>query len=223
MNQYIKMLEKIREDLGYLKLGGYLRKGDMASVIEDTLSSIAAVLSEDEDVNPDYIKLAKVAYDTVYQTMIDGEAKHGDEWLSKSIDHHKEHALGHAELNYVGDKSDKHTNNCLTRNAMILYLEAEQAGKKMKYRKKPVVIEAVQWTGLNLQEIKDFVGDKLKYEIYDAARQVGVAPPAVDMKIDTLEGEHIASKGDYIIKGIKGEFYPCKPDIFAKTYELVED
>jgi hypothetical protein len=93
----------------------------------------------------------------------------------------------------------------------------------MKYRKKPVIIEAVQWTGLNLQEIKDFVGDKLKYEIYDAAWQAGVAPPAVDMKIDTLEGEHIASKGDYIIKGIKGEFYPCKPDIFAKTYELVED
>lgn len=176
-----------------------------------------------KDVKPIYIELAQIAFDTVLQTMIDGEAKHGDEWLSKSIDYHKQHAYQHAELNYVGDKSDKHTNNCLTRNAMILYLEAKQAGKEMKYRKKPVIIEAVQWTGLNLQEIKDFVGDKLKYEIYDAARQAGVAPPAVDIKIDTLEGEHIASKGDYIIKGIKGEFYPCKPDIFAKTYELVED
>ena len=75
-----------------------------------------------KNVNPLYIKLAQIAFDTVLQTMQDGEAKHGDEWLSKSIDYHKLHALQHAELNYVGDKSDKHTNNGLTRNAMIKYL-----------------------------------------------------------------------------------------------------
>ena len=77
----------------------------------------------------------------------------------------------------------------------------------MRYRKKPVVIDAIQWTGNNLSEIQVFykpdgilVGD----EIY----------------INTLEGTMKASIGDFIIKGIKGEFYPCKPDIFEATYEL---
>ena len=91
----------------------------------------------------------------------------------------------------------------------------------MKYRKKPVVIEAIQWTGLNLQEVKSFVGDSLEYEIYDSAWMLGKAPLMVEMKIKTLEGDHICTKGDYIIKGVQGEFYPCKPDIFEKTYELV--
>lgn len=91
----------------------------------------------------------------------------------------------------------------------------------MKYRKKPVIIEAVQWTGLNLEEIKAFVGDALQYEIFDAAWKAGVAAPKVEMKIKTLEGEMNVSKGDYVIKGVNGEFYPCKPDVFEKTYELV--
>lgn len=78
-----------------------------------------------KDVNPLYIELAQIAFDTVLQTMIDGEKKHGDEWLNKSIDYHKQHALGHAELNCVGDKSDNHTNNGMTRNAMIKYLEGD--------------------------------------------------------------------------------------------------
>ena len=92
----------------------------------------------------------------------------------------------------------------------------------MKYRKKPVVIEAVQWNRWNLQEIKEFVGDSLVYEYYDAAWEVGQAPVRVDMKIKTLEGDMQVSVGDYIIKGVNGEFYPCKPDIFEQTYELVE-
>lgn len=92
-----------------------------------------------------------------------------------------------------------------------------------KYAKKPVVIEAVQWTGLNLNEVKEFVGDSLKYDIYDAAWQVGKGRPHVDMVIKTLEGDHIVSEKDYIIKGIKGEFYPCKPDIFEETYDLAEE
>jgi hypothetical protein len=76
-------------------------------------------------INPLYTKLAQIAYDTILQTMLEGEAKHGDEWLHKSIDYHKLHAYQHAEQNYIGDKSEKHTNNGLTRNAMILYLEGE--------------------------------------------------------------------------------------------------
>ena len=90
-----------------------------------------------------------------------------------------------------------------------------------KYRKKPVVIEAIQWTGLNLSEIKEFVGSALEYEIHDTAWEAGVGAPIIRMKIKTLEGVHIVSPGDYIIKGIKGEFYPCKPDIFVKTYDEV--
>ena len=87
------------------------------------------------------------------------------------------------------------------------------------YRKKPVVIEAVQWTGLNLEEIKSFVGRNLQYDIIDTAWEVGKGAPHVNMKIHTLEGDHECIKGDFIIKGVNGEFYPCKPDIFEKTYE----
>ena len=89
----------------------------------------------------------------------------------------------------------------------------------MKYRKKPIVIEAVQWNGRNLEEIKEFVGDPLIYEISDAAWKVGKGAPAVYIEIKTLEGNHICTEGDYIIKGVQGEFYPCKPDIFEQTYE----
>lgn len=88
-----------------------------------------------------------------------------------------------------------------------------------KYRKRPVVIEAIQWDGLNLSEVKSFVGDACKYDYYDAGYQAGVVSPSVDLFIHTLEGDMKCSKGDYIIKGVHGEFYPCKPDIFEKTYE----
>lgn len=92
----------------------------------------------------------------------------------------------------------------------------------MKVRKKPVEVEAVQWTGLNLEEIKAFVEESLIYDIIDTAWEVGKGRPRVFMKIKTLEGDMIVSEGDYIIKGISGEFYPCKPDIFKATYEEVE-
>ena len=76
-----------------------------------------------------------------------------------------------------------------------------------KYRKKPVVIEAIQWTGENLLEICNFTG-----------RCGGELLKNGEIYIDTLEGVHHASVGDFIIKGVNGEFYPCKPDIFGKTY-----
>jgi len=77
----------------------------------------------------------------------------------------------------------------------------------MKYRKKPVEIDAIQWTGDNRLEIFDFCN--MSY-INDQ-----------ELRIQTLEGSMIASVGDYIIKGVKGEFYPCKPDIFEMTYEKI--
>ena len=75
----------------------------------------------------------------------------------------------------------------------------------MKYRKKPVTIEAIQWTGENRKEIFDFCKDAYMGDC--------------TLYIRTLEGVHISRVGDYIIKGVHGEFYPCKPDIFEETYE----
>ena len=91
----------------------------------------------------------------------------------------------------------------------------------MKFRKKPVIIEAVQFDGLNLEEIKLFVGDNLIYDIIDTAWQAGKGRPHILMKIKTLEGDMNVSEMDYIIKGVNGEFYPCKPDIFNKTYDCL--
>jgi hypothetical protein len=85
----------------------------------------------------------------------------------------------------------------------------------MKYRKKPVVIEAVQWTGGNYGEIEEFISCEFGY-------QQRIDGKGVDVVISTLEGNMNASPMDYIIKGVKGEFYPCKPDIFEATYELAE-
>lgn len=80
-----------------------------------------------------------------------------------------------------------------------------------QYVKKPVVVEAVQWTGSNFDEIKEFCGN-------DVVENTGTKYSY--LQIHTLEGGMTASKGDYIIKGVSGEFYPCKPDIFEKTYEV---
>jgi len=88
----------------------------------------------------------------------------------------------------------------------------------MKFRKKPVVIEAVQWTGNNLLEVIRHTGQNasathFKWDDYvDLVARDG-------LKIFTLEGTMSASIGDWIIKGVSGECYPCKPDIFEKTYE----
>jgi len=89
-----------------------------------------------------------------------------------------------------------------------------------KFRKIPVVIEAVQWNGQNLKEIIDFTGlnetaQKWDWEEFEqVVKQDG-------LKIFTLEGTMMANVGDYVIRGVQGEFYPCKPEIFKQTYEQV--
>lgn len=100
-------------------------------------------------------------------------------------------------------------------------LEEEKEMSIMKYVKKPVEIEALQIFG-NITEIKEFIGDNGDAYIADAAYQVGVHPPVTVVIIHTLEGDMKATDGDYIIKGIKGEFYPCRKDIFEETYEKID-
>lgn len=85
----------------------------------------------------------------------------------------------------------------------------------MKYRKKPVVIEAVQWTGDNHNEILQLAKG--------CDRSVAFSNDGSTLMIPTLEGDHLAGIGDWIIKGVQGELYPCKPDIFAATYDAVQD
>lgn len=85
-----------------------------------------------------------------------------------------------------------------------------------QYRKKPVVIEALQWNGDDDQAPGESTLEILAWVATPNARfQEGY------LVIPTLEGNLFASKGDWIIKGVKGEFYPCKPDIFEATYESV--
>jgi len=91
----------------------------------------------------------------------------------------------------------------------------------MKYRKKPVVIEAIIWTGANLREIIDFTGLHKSAAKWTWEEYVKIVERE-GLKIFTLEGPMVASVGDYIIRGVKGEFYACRPDIFAMTYESVE-
>ncbi len=84
-----------------------------------------------------------------------------------------------------------------------------------RFCKKPVEIDAIQWTGYNEVEVMAFI-------------DAGDDPPAAeyhqltaDFSITTLEGVMLARVGDWLIRGIQGELYPCKPDIFEQTYEAV--
>jgi len=88
-----------------------------------------------------------------------------------------------------------------------------------KYRKKPVTIEAVQFNGSSAHKTaiaRWMLGERYAYP-NPSTRDL------VDFAIETLEGTMIAHKGDWIIKGVKGEFYPCRADIFAETYEEASD
>jgi hypothetical protein len=90
----------------------------------------------------------------------------------------------------------------------------------MNFRKKPVVIQAIQWTGRNQSEISEFATVNACF--FDQVDSDGSNRKIdANLEIATIEGNLTASVGDWIIKGIKGEFYPCKPDIFEATYEAV--
>lgn len=95
----------------------------------------------------------------------------------------------------------------------IISNEDEKENKIMKFRKKPIIIEAIQFNGENMDEIKSLFPD---IKCFSSA--IGHF-----FHIETEEGTMCAMKGDWIIKGVKGEFYPCKPDIFVETYEQLDE
>ena len=80
----------------------------------------------------------------------------------------------------------------------------------MRYKTKPCEIEAVQWTGENLTDILRFAN----------TQNIDITSGVLIIK--TLEGDMVASTGDYIIRGLRGEYYPCKPDVFHTKYEPCE-
>ena len=98
----------------------------------------------------------------------------------------------------------------------------------MKFRKKPVEIEAVQFTGSNHREVCEFITTEVDHDHYDGQGfAFDPSDPSEDpseggeVVIKTLEGDMRGDVGDWIIRGIQGEFYPCKPDIFVATYDEV--
>ena len=112
-----------------------------------------------------------------------------------------------------------------------LYLTrvGQKESKIKKYRKKPVVVEAIRLNSYVAEDIRNvlkFMGQTVnsdcitqeKFSEYCIMCMQGGGLP-----INTLEGDIKASIGDYIIRGVNGEYYPCKPDIFKKTYEPVEE
>ena len=87
----------------------------------------------------------------------------------------------------------------------------------MKYRKKPIVIEAIRWGGDNIDDIMCFMGSQKPQYMSQFSNRDDI------IGIETLEGLMVANKGDWIIRGIMGELYPYKDDIFRATYEGVKE
>jgi hypothetical protein len=93
-----------------------------------------------------------------------------------------------------------------------------------RYKKKPVVIEAVQLPPVTVAHTNPDEYTRLLLEVAEwCGGRVPYAEGTPPLEIETLEGTHKASPGDWVIKGVKGEFYPCKPDIFEATYEEAQE
>jgi hypothetical protein len=90
----------------------------------------------------------------------------------------------------------------------------------MKYRKKPIAVEVIQWTGENYEDVLSFSNGKIKYNEGYQYNEYYINKEI--LIINTLEGELFVKIGDYIVKGVENEFWPVKKSIFEKTYEKVE-
>jgi len=91
-----------------------------------------------------------------------------------------------------------------------------------KFRKKPVVVEAVQFNGFDEETGQVILSGRPEWLVSEFGKRVLFFGEPNTLTIKTLEGDMKASIGDFIIKGVNGEFYPCKPDIFEKTYESAD-
>lgn len=90
---------------------------------------------------------------------------------------------------------------------------------KVKAFKKPIETEAAQWNGVNRGEIELFCGyDNVEFKV----DIMGTEIIALQLIVKTLEGDMVANRGDFIIRGVEGEYYPCREDIFYKTYQITE-
>jgi hypothetical protein len=90
------------------------------------------------------------------------------------------------------------------------------------YRKKPVEIEAIQLLANNFDQVETFIGlQPYTHRHYTNEQRFLARTDPEGLHVKTLEGLMLARVGDYVIKGVNGEFYPCKPDIFEKTYDFV--
>ncbi len=90
---------------------------------------------------------------------------------------------------------------------------------QVKAIKKPIEIEAVQWNGVNRGEIELFCGhDNVEFKV----DIMGTEIIALQLIVKTLEGDMVANRGDFIIQGVEGEYYPCREDIFYKAYQITD-
>ena len=90
---------------------------------------------------------------------------------------------------------------------------------QVKAIKKPIEIEAVQWNGVNRGEIELFCGhDNVEFKV----DIIGTEIIALQLIVKTLEGDMVANRGDFIIQGVEGEYYPCREDIFYKAYQITD-
>lgn len=97
-------------------------------------------------------------------------------------------------------------------------------GQQVKeYKKKPIIIKAIQWNGYNYEEIEKFTNGNSYMFINSIQRPHGTQPTDRNLFIRTLEGTMRSNIGDYIIQGIQGEFYSCKESIFLETYEIIDN
>ncbi len=131
----------------------------------------------------------------------------------------KEKARGQVNVNHTEDPFGKESSEKVS--------DGSPEFEVSRFKKKPVVIEAVQLTWGNWNEMCNFLDGIISES--NPGRDVATfsdrcgeqGPTYIELTIPTLEGDHVAKHGDWIIKGVKGEFYPCKPDIFEETYEKV--
>lgn len=158
-----------------------------------------------------------------YERAFDGHVPIGSQYIRIESDRERGiQIVNKAHLNYVTIIT------CAANESLYLNRVEKKKRKIKKYRKKPVIVEAIKLESFSEQDIRnvlEFMGQKVNHDTITQEKfsdYCFMCQQCGSLPINTLEGEIKASISDYIIRGVNGEYYPCKPDIFKKTYELVE-